>query len=564
MLARAACAIETVKQIAANCQATQAALNATATNLHLAQTSAGSSEEKVAELEVELASAETRLEQLESQLACEKAKSAPKRGRPAGHRGAEWLSEKWDDYTTDARRVAFWRHCGDIREALTAGGVDDWLPAALASVLDSFFIGDEGQTLVDHLFASRLFCLRKNQFVSSLLDIAQAEWGLDLSVHALSNGSAGLSRRQYQSLRNGFAKSMFKPANSADEANPRAGFYSKRPWYTCPVTNTVFNLPEPLLPLYLVDELMATKLSPLGLNLSVDGRISERGFLSTLRETFQRDRAVLKIFDVERKAHPCFGIDHATISGARDFPQGGITMGGCYNSGSLLSEQKHVTICIGLHKDDGSGLAAMLGPKEASESAGEQRPAIPGIAAEFQRLSDAESLDMGGGEYISCEPVVCLDFAAFRGLTRKRGKCSAVCACRGLVQLQSRPGANGIPDLPAGDTVEDLHAARAIAQSQCGYGTSKLELPSLQAATHRLPDGWDFERDGPWHCSWCDEDVWSAPGQQLAAEIKLAALRARSGLHLAPTPPPPPTMQPTPHSTQHTTHHTPHTAHLWS
>ena len=137
-LARAACAIETVKQIAANCQATQAALNATATNLHLAQTSAGSSEEKVAELEVELASAETRLEQLESQLACEKAKSAPKRGRPAGHRGAEWLSEKWDDCTTDARRVAFWRHCGDIREALTAGGVDDWLPAALASVLDSF------------------------------------------------------------------------------------------------------------------------------------------------------------------------------------------------------------------------------------------------------------------------------------------------------------------------------------------------------------------------------------------------------------------------------------------
>ena len=153
----------------------------------------------------------------------------------------------------------------------------------------------------------------------------------------------------------------------------------------------------------------------MGLHLSADGKISERSFITTLQETFRRDGAVLKIFDVSRPARPCFGIDHASISGARDFTQGGITMGGCYKKGSLLSEQKHVTLCIGLHHDDGKGLRAMLGPKPASESAGEKRPAIIGIAEEFRQLSDSGILDMGADEMaIPCKPVVCLDFAAFR------------------------------------------------------------------------------------------------------------------------------------------------------
>ena len=227
---------------------------------------------------------------------------------------------------------------------------------------------------------------------------------------------------------------------------------------------------------------------------------------------------MLKVFDVRRPAHPCFGINHATISGARDFTQGGITMGACYKAGSVLSEQKHVTLCIGRHHDDGKGLTAMLGPK----------PEVVGIAAEFAMLSDSGSLDMGNGMRIPCEPVVCLDRAAWRGITQKRGKCSAICACRGLASLQSYPGANGIPDLPAGDTVADFHVAQSIARGQCAYGTSKMELPSLQAATHLLPPGWDFGRDGPWACSWCDEVIYTAVGQQLKATTELAALRARA------------------------------------
>ena len=191
---------------------------------------------------------------------------------------------------------------------------------------------------------------------------------------------------------------------------------------------------------------MEESLKPLGLQLAADGKISERPFLHTLRQTFVRDQRALKIFDVSRPAHPCFGIDHARISGARDFTQGGITLGACYKSGDLLSEQMHVTLCIGLHHDDGKGLSAMLGPKEASGD----RPAVVGIGPEFVQLADSKELEMADGSCVPCEPVICLDLAAFRGITQKRGKCSAICACRGLKSLQSYPGNDGIPDLPTG------------------------------------------------------------------------------------------------------------------
>ena len=524
-LARAAHAVETTKRIGAEAAATQQALNATGHNLTTATTRREILEERVAELELALGKAEAGLDQLEQQIAIEAAKTAPKRGRPAGHRGADWLLDNWDGYTVGSRKVAFWRHCVDIRDALQAAGCENWLPSALAVVLDWMPAGDTGGSWVDMLWATRQFARRRNELVSQLKDVAEGEWGVDLAQYAITE--VGLSTRQYQRLRNAFSRSLFTPAHSTQEVDPRAGMYSPRPWFKCPITGAIFNLPEPLPPLYRVQQQMKDTLSPMGLHLSQDGRISERSFLDTLRQTFVRDQSSLKVFDVRRPAHPCFGIDHLTISGARDFTQGGLTMGACYKAGSLLSEQKHVTLCVGLYHDDGKGLQAMLGPKDATESAGEKRPAIVGIAAEFAQLSDSGVLDMGDGSCIPCEPVVCLDFAAFRGITRKRGKCSALCACRGLAKLQSRPGYGGVPDLPDTNTLADFHEAVAIARSQCAYGTAKMELPSLQDATHRLPPGWDFDRDGPWRCSWCESVVYTAPGQQLAAEVELAALRAR-------------------------------------
>ena len=440
---------------------------------------------------------------------------------PIGHRGAEYLVEHWDEFNYDARRQAFYRHCGDIKATLFEGGIHNWLPAALAVVLENIRAG-EG-SWVDQLFSTRAFCKRKNILIGDLRDVANAEWGVDLAEHALVQ--VGLSHRMYQSLRNAFNKSIYTPVNTTDELDSRSGMYTPRPWYVCPVLGTRFNLPEPLPPLYKTLDRMKESLAPMGLVLSSDGKISERPLLSTLRETFKRDRDVLKVFDVQRPAHPCFGIDHATISGARDFTQGGVTMGGCYKSGSLLSEQKHVTLCVGRYHDDGSGLAAILGPKPER--------GVVGIANEFRMLSDSGLLDMGDGTSIPCEPVVCLDMAAWRGITRKRGKCAAVCACRGLEKLQSYPGANGIPDLPTGETLADFHMAQSIARDQCAYGTAKMELPSLQDATHLLPEGWDFDRDGPWSCSWCDEVIYTTLGQQLNATTALAALRARAS-HGAP------------------------------
>lgn len=324
------------------------------------------------------------------------------------------MVEHWDAYpSVKARELAFWRHCTDIKRSLSdAGAESHWLPGALAHVLDTIPAGNG--TLVDQLLSCRAFAKRTNRLITSLNDILHAEWNLDLAQYALVD--VGLSVSQYQSLRNAFSKSLFTPINTtSDDVSAAAGMYNKRPWYTCPVLGTKFHLPEPLPPYYRVQEHMKRCLKPLGLQLSVDGKISERSFITTLRETFRRDAAVLKVFDVRRPAHPCFGIDHATISGARDFTQGGITMGGCYKAGSLLSEQKHVTLCIGLHHDDGKGLRAMLGSKPASESAGVERPAVVGIAEEFRQVSDAGQLEMGEDEMaIPCEPVVCLDFAAFR------------------------------------------------------------------------------------------------------------------------------------------------------
>ena len=155
-------------------------------------------EVKIQELEAEVATAEEAMQNAEQQiahterehteterlLALETAKTAPKRGRPVGHRGAEYLLDHWDDYARDASRQAFWRHCHDIKHALEAAGIDDWLPSALAHVLDSMSAGEDG-AWVDQLNSSRPFSKRKCELIASLHTILQSEWNLDLSQHAL-------------------------------------------------------------------------------------------------------------------------------------------------------------------------------------------------------------------------------------------------------------------------------------------------------------------------------------------------------------------------------------------
>lgn len=217
----------------------------------------------------------------EADLATVNALTAPKRGRPAGHRGADWLLDHWDDYNKNSRKVAFWRHCEDIRDALEGGGVGNWLPNALAVVLEAMPAGDAG-SWVDVLFASRQFARRKNVLISELRQVAQAEWGVDLAQQAITE--FGLSSRQYQDLRIAFSRYLYTPT-AASENTTRAGMFTPRPWYKCPFFGTVFNLPEPLPPWYRVQELMKASLASMGLHLSQDGRISERSFITTLQQT---------------------------------------------------------------------------------------------------------------------------------------------------------------------------------------------------------------------------------------------------------------------------------------
>ena len=142
---------------------------------------------------------------------------------------------------------------------LQMGGIDNWLPAALAVVLDSTIAG--GGSLVDQLFSTRAFCKRKNFLISDLRDVAQAEWGVDLAEDALVQ--VGLSHRMYQRLRNAFSKSTYTPVNSTDELDGRSGMYTPRPWYICPVLGTRLNLPEPLPPLYQTLERMKESIEPM-------------------------------------------------------------------------------------------------------------------------------------------------------------------------------------------------------------------------------------------------------------------------------------------------------------
>ena len=138
------------------------------------------------------------------------------------------------------------------------------------------------------------------------------------------------------------------------------------------------------------------------------------------------------------------------------------------------------TCAIGQMHDDTSGLRAILGPQAAFKTeAGLEMPATKGIGAEIAQLCEDGELDG-----VPVRPKFSLDFAAIRGFRAGRGKCAALCACRGQECLQSYPGGGDIPDLPAGDTVEEYRAAEAIAQEQCSWASDKMKFGSLRSAAH--------------------------------------------------------------------------------
>ena len=344
------------------------------------------------------------------------------------------------------------------------------------------------------------FAKSRLQLVRQLRDVLTAEWNAELAVFVVTE--LELSARKYQKLRLALCKAH-------DE------FWRKRAWYCCPVTNQVVWMPEPLVPHHVWKKRMKDKLPPHNLQISDDGKISQRAFIPTLQQTMARDAQHLRTFSEADPAMPCFGIDHATISRVREFSHGGLTMGGCYRGDAPISEMKHVTLVVGQYHDDAKGLDKMLGPQEG----------VVGIAAEFAALDASQQLEFQG-ETVPCVPKICLDLAAARGMRKCRSKAACLCDCRELRNLQKFPGQLDppIPSLPDGDTEADWARACEIAEGQCSYGSEKMEYPSLRAAAHLLPEGWDFERDGPWKCSWCLKVIWTAPGQFEADKARLDKL----------------------------------------
>ena len=130
-------------------------------------------------------------------------------------------------------------------------------------------------------------------------------------------------------------------------------------------------MPEPLVSLSSWKAVARARAAQRGLHLSIDGKISQRSYIATVRMMMARDKPHLKEFTAARPAQPVFGIDHASISNARDFTHGGVSLGALYRPGSACtSELKMSTCVIGQMNDNMEGLKKMLAPQEAFETEG--------------------------------------------------------------------------------------------------------------------------------------------------------------------------------------------------
>lgn len=492
---------------------------ALARNLQMVRLEASDRAKECAKLEVELegVEAELREEKVEVGATTErlatveaelKQATVKPKGKAAGHAGRAELLSRWDGMLPGARQVAMWRHYDDISGALDRAGIKNWAPAAFAKALQK-------HGAVQDLMSTRPFCDSKMQLVTDLMGVLQAEWDAQLALFCRNDVELSLS--QYQKLRLALCKTFGKNG------------WEKRLLYQCPVTEKKIPMPEPLVSWHRWKAEEQKRLKPHNLHLSADGRITQRSLKRCLVDMLKRDRAhIVKTFTAIRPAHPVFGIDHATISGCRDFSHGGLSLGPLYETGSpALSELKMQTCVVGQWNDNASGLRKMLGPQPAFKSeAGLEMPALPGIAAELAEINAAGAVELDG-QCVPCEVKVCLDFAAVRGMRCGRGKCAALCACKGQESLQSYPGAGGITDLPEGNTIADYRAAESIADGQCSWGSKLMEYDSLRDASHTPPPDYDWEASGPWSCPFCECVVWRSAAEFVAGVADLAALKAK-------------------------------------
>ena len=404
------------------------------------------------------------------------------RGRPKGVAGMAELNERWLDMNKGARYKALARHSKDVYGKLDDAGTDNWIPDSLATALDA-------HGLVDTLWETKPFRNRRMSFTRDLRDILQAEWSVPLAIYAKND--LGMSDRNYNKLRLAFSH-VYKD-----------GGWRRRVWYTEPITGEKVFLPEPLVSRYKWFPVYKAHANKFGLNLSEDGKVSSRGFCTTLRTMLRRDAHLLRVPTKERPWHPCFGIDATSISARREFTHAGITIGGLMKMNShFSSELRLMSLAVGQYHDNAAGINAIIGAD-----------APTAIADEFSTVAESGELDLeepltlttdDGGEVevtcAPCEPVICLDLAAARAMRQCKGKTACVCNCVGKAGLQGCPGVGGRAEMPEGDDEATWLKAEELLKADCGYGSEIMSYASLQMACHVVPDDFDWSKGG-WRCT---------------------------------------------------------------
>eukprot|EP00965_Chrysotila_dentata_P055549 1842847-Pleurochrysis_carterae.AAC.2 len=425
-------------------------------------------------------------------------------GRPRGHAGKESLEQRWEEMKPTARRAAMMRHARDIEGALRAAGVEDWSPSCFALALKSL-------NVLDSLFRTKAFASRQFDLAEHLAAVLKAEWGVRLALFLRSE--LKLTETDYSKLRLSFCKRY-------DQGKDH---WTKRLWYSCPVLNKRIYLPEPLLSKYKWLPVWTEYCKGVGLQVSEDGKVCERGLLRTARTLIDRDAHQLTD-PAKSNWLLTFGIDGTAASSKRVFTHALLSIAAMYqHRRPVLSEMKAATIAIGLHKDDSSGLPSMMHNK--SVHAGKDGLEVTCLAEEIELLHRERRLKLLDGRVVPCDVRCCLDLAAVRGMRGCRGKAAALCGCRGKEGRQSLPGEDGIPAIPDGESLSTWAAARQILATHCSFGSSLMSSASLRDAAHVPPSSWD-PGAGAWHCRHCNRDVYSSWEEYKADKAALQALKA--------------------------------------
>eukprot|EP00965_Chrysotila_dentata_P175530 5794292-Pleurochrysis_carterae.AAC.1 len=370
-----------------------------------------------------------------------------------GTKGAASIEARWGMLSRKARQMAVARHADDIVEDLSSAGCEDWLPL-------SFILALKKLNMWEDLLSSRALADLKFDFAKHLGSVLSAEWGPPLALFLRTELS--LSDSDYLKLRLAFCKRY----------DSNRELWTRRVWGSCPVTQRVLHMPEPL--------------------------VARSAWFGEWRSYVQRCSGQPGIGPVDARLY-------TAISGKRAFTHASLSLGAMYRQARRMqTEMKTMRLAMGQCHDDNAGLGLMLSDKPLAKAG---RCDGASLADEIASPYRRETLALKDETTVKCRVKCCLDLAAARGLRGSRGKAVCLCTCRSL-QKQSYPGDETLADLP------DVGA-------QTFYPSTLI----LQAAAHMTPATWTPAVDGAWRCKHCGEKVFADWSEFEAAKAQLDSLK---------------------------------------